>query len=345
MSLNTTKTKSLLITTLQKRRTLTSSALNVQIDGRSIEQVDYAKMLGVMIDSDKSWEHHIDTICCIISSRLSLLRRIKPYLNFDSALRFYNSCVNNYLIYCSAAWGNCSHHLLLRLLRLQKRAGRILLDADLSQASISLFLKLNWIPVFDLIKYRKLFLLFIVLLNPNARKCLSNRCQFLCDSRGPLGRFTRASLYDLKVPCPHNNSGKRTLAYTATELFNDLSSDLKEFSISADIYLNFFPPLLSLNYEVCFSHAYHRLSTWRIYCARLAAILFIVTVFHGPTTTTITSFNLYLCIYVYMFIYSTYFAPLRRFIYIIHYVFIAYSTLNIVSFVCIYIYIYKFICF
>ena len=50
-------------------------------------------------------------------------------------------------------------HLLLRLLRLQKRAGRILLDADLSQASISLFLKLNWFPVFDLIKYRKLFLL------------------------------------------------------------------------------------------------------------------------------------------------------------------------------------------
>ena len=75
----------------------------------------------------------------------------------DSTLRFYNSCVNNYFIYCSAAWGNCSHHLLLRLLRLQKRAGRILLDADLSQASISLFLKLNWIPVFDLIKYRKLF--------------------------------------------------------------------------------------------------------------------------------------------------------------------------------------------
>jgi len=119
MSLNTTKTKSLLIATLQKRRTLTSSALNIQIDGRSIEQVDYAKLRGVMIDSDMSWEHHIDTICCIIRSRLSLLRRIKPYLNFDSALRFYNSCVNSYFIYCSAASGNCSHHLLLRLPRLQ----------------------------------------------------------------------------------------------------------------------------------------------------------------------------------------------------------------------------------
>ena len=163
----------------------------------------------------------------------------------DSTLRFYNSCVNNYFIYCSAAWGNCSHHLLLRLLRLQKRAGCILLDADLSQASISLFLKLNWIPVFDFIKCRKLFVLFIVLLNPNAPKCLRNRFQFLCDSRGPLGRFTRASLYDLKVPCPHSNSGKRTLAYSATKLFNDLSSDLKEFSISSSpLIFKFLPSSL-----------------------------------------------------------------------------------------------------
>ena len=40
-----------------------------------------------------------------------------------------------------------------------------------------------------------------------------------------------------------------------------------------------------------------------------------------------------------MFIYSTYFPPFVD-LYIIHYVFIAYSTLNIVSFVYIYIYIY-----
>ena len=45
MSLNTSKTKCLLITTIQKRSTLTSSALSVQIDGRSIEQEDYAKFL------------------------------------------------------------------------------------------------------------------------------------------------------------------------------------------------------------------------------------------------------------------------------------------------------------
>ena len=91
MSLNTSKTKSLLITTLQKRTTLTSSALNVQIGVRYVEQVHRAKLLGVLIDSSMSWEHHIDTFCCIVRSRLSLLRLTKSYLNFDSALRFYNS--------------------------------------------------------------------------------------------------------------------------------------------------------------------------------------------------------------------------------------------------------------
>ena len=130
------------------------------------------------------------------------------------------------------------------------------------------------------------------------------------------------------------------MAYSATKLFNDLSSDLKEFSISSSFrwYLNFFLPLLSLNYEVCFSHAYHRPNTWRIYCARLAAILFIVTVFHSRTTTTITSFNFYL--HIYMFIYSTYFASLRRFIY---YSLRVYSLLNFkYCLFCVYIYLCDF---
>ena len=54
-------------------------------------------------------------------------------------------------------------------------AGRILFDTDLFHVSISLFSKLKWIPVFDLIKYRKLCLLFNLLLNPSAPKFLKNR--------------------------------------------------------------------------------------------------------------------------------------------------------------------------
>ena len=106
---------------------------------------------------------------------LSLLRRIKPFLNHHCALCFFNSCIHNLFIYCSSAWGNCFNYLLSRLPLLQKRAARLLLDADFSQPSVSLFSKLKWLPIFDLIKLRKLVLLFTILNNPDSPLCLKRK--------------------------------------------------------------------------------------------------------------------------------------------------------------------------
>ena len=75
--------------------------------------------------------------------------------------------------------GYCSNYLLSRLLRLQKRAVRLLLDADFTQRSVTLFSKLKWLPIFDLIKLRKLVLLFIILNNPDAPFCLKLKFNFL----------------------------------------------------------------------------------------------------------------------------------------------------------------------
>ena len=129
-------------------------------------------------------------------SRLSLLRRIKPFLNHHCALRFFNSCIHNLFIYCSSAWGNCSNYLLSRLLLLQKRAARLLLDADYSQPSVSLFSKLKWLPIFDLIKLRKLVLLFTILNNPDAPLCLKRKFNFLSSVRST-GLRTRACAFCL----------------------------------------------------------------------------------------------------------------------------------------------------
>jgi hypothetical protein len=71
-------------------------------------------------------------------------------------------------IYCSVTWGNCSKTLLLRILRLQKRAARIILDADFSTPSVLLFSQIRIIPIFDLVKFRKLLLLINILTNPSA---------------------------------------------------------------------------------------------------------------------------------------------------------------------------------
>ena len=71
-----------------------------------------------------------------------------------------------------SVWGSFSDYLLSRPLRLRKRAARLLLNDYFSQPSVSLF------PKLDLIKLRKLVLLFTILNNPDASLCLKRIFNF-----------------------------------------------------------------------------------------------------------------------------------------------------------------------
>ena len=110
-------------------------------------------------------------ICSIVNSRLSLLRRIKPFLNHHCALRFFNSCIHNLFIYCSSAWGNCSNYLLSRLLLLHKRAARLLLLA----AICKLIFQTQMAAYFQPYKTKKFVLLFTILNNPDSPLCLKRK--------------------------------------------------------------------------------------------------------------------------------------------------------------------------
>lgn len=226
MSLNVMKTKALLLTSHQKFAHLHSPSFDVNVDGNAIEQVNKAKLLGITIDSFLSWDSHVGNLCSLTKSRLSLLRRIMPFLTLDCALKYYNSCIHSSLLYCSTVWGSCSMSNLLRILRLQKRAARLILNADFSQSSVSLFGKLKWLPISLLIKARKLVLLFNIVNNSEAPICLKRRFCFLSSSRNT-GAITRACNLDLKLPYPRTNAGKRTFSYSSASLYNCLDSSLK----------------------------------------------------------------------------------------------------------------------
>ena len=230
MVTNTLKTKTMLIHSPQQLKNTSDRSLSVTLNGNILAQVKQAKVLGLTLDEFLIWTKHIDNLCSTINSRLALLRRIKPFLTKDCALRFYNSCINSSLIYCSVTWGNCSKTLLLRILRLQKRAARIILHADFSTPSVLLFSQIRIIPIFDLVKFRKLLLLINILTNPSAPSSFKQMFKFLSSIRQRA--LTRACAYDLQPPFPRTDSGKRTFQYSASILFNCLDSDCKQLAAS-----------------------------------------------------------------------------------------------------------------
>ena len=61
--------------------------------------------------------------------------------------------------YCCTVWGNCSVENFQRLLQLRKRCARLILDTTINDSSVERFDKLGWLPIDDVIRIRKLFML------------------------------------------------------------------------------------------------------------------------------------------------------------------------------------------
>ena len=154
MSIHPNKTKVMLIGSRQKL-----STINVSICGTTISQTTCEKVLGVHMDDSLTWNTHISHVIKKYNNKLELVKRAKPYLT-PKLLLLYNSIAKPTLEYCCSIWGNCSTDALGRVTSAQKHASRILLNADYTIPSITLFKGINLIPIHETIRHRILLQTF-----------------------------------------------------------------------------------------------------------------------------------------------------------------------------------------
>ena len=133
MIINTDKTKSILITGKRIENKLpsdTSMALAIKLDDTKIDQVSCQKLLGVILDANLNYEAHIDHLCKKLSKQLGLLKHISTYLKRRQRETYFNGVIKPTLMYRSVIWDCCGVESLTRVLKLQKRAARIILDTE-----------------------------------------------------------------------------------------------------------------------------------------------------------------------------------------------------------------------
>ena len=70
-------------------------------------------------------------------------------------LLFCNSMIRSVLHYVSSIWTSCDKENLGRVLKLQKRAARVISDADNQASSVKLFNRLQWLPFYEESKIAK----------------------------------------------------------------------------------------------------------------------------------------------------------------------------------------------
>ena len=121
--------------------------LNITIGDIQLNPVSSQKLLGLHIDETLSWNPHIDYLCSIISSRITLLKQLYHYIPENVHTLFYQSYILPLIDYGSNSWGSTSKTNIERINELQKRAVRIIIKADFNTPSAEMFQRLGWIPL------------------------------------------------------------------------------------------------------------------------------------------------------------------------------------------------------
>ena len=112
-----------------------------------LQQVNSVKYLGVEVDCNLSWDNHVKQLCRSLSFKVHALRRLSSILNKQLLNTVYKTTIQPCIDYACSVWGNCSDKNRNLILKLQRRAARIVTkQIDYTVSSSELFSELHWQP-------------------------------------------------------------------------------------------------------------------------------------------------------------------------------------------------------
>src|SRR6267154_2371957 len=157
-----TKTEYLLIGTQQQRSKVTDSTLSFHSTTRV--PVSSARNLGVVFQSDLSFNQHISNVCRAFFYHIRQLRQIRPSLDLNSSIQLANALVSSKLDYCNSLLYGLPDTSIQRLQRVQNSLARVIYPSLKRSDHISPTLaKLHWLPIHKRIKFKVATITFKVL--------------------------------------------------------------------------------------------------------------------------------------------------------------------------------------
>ena len=244
MVLHPQKTKSMTITTRQKRQR-NDLRLSLYLDKTPIEQVSEHRVLGVTIDNEFRWHKHIDNVCKKVSRNLFLLFKLKHYVDSNARKLFFDAHVMSHINYASVIWRgasenctkklnslhrraiklvSCPLYLINKLQKVQNSAARLVLKARKTDHVTPLLHALHWLPIQSRINYKLSTLCFNFFLG-SSPSYFSELLTVYTPTRQ-----LRSSTDDRILSVPRIKTktyGQRTFTYSASTQWNSLPHNIR----------------------------------------------------------------------------------------------------------------------
>ena len=139
--------------------------------------------------------------------------------------QYYNAYILPIFDYGCMIWGQCSTYNMNRLLKLQKRAARIILQADFMTPSKQMFQKLGWLTFTKRVQYHTCVMVFKSL-NRLAPEYLTN---LLTRQSETHSRNLRSNdKYMLKIPFARTAYYEKSFSVTGPRLWNSLPLQIRQ---------------------------------------------------------------------------------------------------------------------
>ena len=118
LKLNPDKTKFIVIGDDQIRSSL-KLFFPVSLLGNIMEPAESVKNVGAILDAENSMQRHMANLCRISYYHLQELRRVRRYLNHETAIKVANALVSSHLDYCNSLLYKTEKAYTSRLQRVQ----------------------------------------------------------------------------------------------------------------------------------------------------------------------------------------------------------------------------------
>ena len=139
VSVEKTRAMSIMSTTKEALLPGSDRDFHITVNGTKIGNTKHAKLLGIIIAKNLSWQQQVKQVKQSVIFKLSILRKIRKYLSADLRILYYNYYIKPHLDYCCSIWGQCNKSDTDMIIKLQKQAARLILDADRYAPSAPLF--------------------------------------------------------------------------------------------------------------------------------------------------------------------------------------------------------------
>ena len=226
LSLNVVKTRSMLITTKQRKKYLETSDQNFKpsIREENVQVVSSTKYLGIQIDENLTWKNQIKSVTEKASRAIGFLKYAKNFLPDAVVKTLYNSIIEPHFQYCCSVWGCCNSTDILQLQRLQNRAARIVTNSNFDAPSKPLIHNLGWKTIEQLINRQVKITVF---------KCLHGiAAEYLSDifTKNAVNAIhsLRDTSTDLRLPLKRSAKGQKCFSFRGSQCWNSLSTEAKQ---------------------------------------------------------------------------------------------------------------------